>query len=252
MTDSFAMETMARGYATARPPVHPLIVAEAYRSLGWSGRAARALDVGCGAGVSTKALADIAKERFGIEPAAAMLRWGREVAPGAQFAVGAAEALPVRDRSIDLMTAAGSLNYVDLSLFFPEARRVLRPRGALLVYDFSPGKSLRHTSELDEWFASFEQRYPPPRNEAKLLNPEILAQFASGFEMRTSRSFEIGLPLSPDFYLDYVLTETNVAAAVHVGTPLEKIRSWCADTLAPIWRGQEHEVLFHGYFACLI
>ena len=34
--------------------------------------------------------------------------------------------LPLADASVDLITAAGALNYADLDLFFPEAARVLR------------------------------------------------------------------------------------------------------------------------------
>ena len=51
--------------------------------------------------------------------------------------------------------------------------------------------------------------------------------------------------------LDYVLTETNVAAAVRQGAVRSEIRTWCAETLAPVWNGKPRDVLFHGYFACL-
>ena len=69
--------------------------------------------------------------------------------------------------------------------------------------------------------------------------------------MDTHRHFEIGITLTPEFYLDYVMTETNVAAAVRSGVPQSEIRSWCAETLAPVWKGAEREVLFRGYFACM-
>src|SRR5438270_12439655 len=115
----FGTENMALGYATSRPPVHPRVIELARQSLGWSQLAARALDVGCGAGLSTKALAALAQECIGIEPAEAMLKWSAIVAPEADFVAGTAEAIPICDRSLDLLTAAGSLNYVNLDLFFP-------------------------------------------------------------------------------------------------------------------------------------
>ena len=59
------------------------------------------------------------------------------------FAAGVAEAIPLGDRSVDLITAAGSLNYVDLDVLLPEAARVLMPDGVLVVYDFSAGRSFR-------------------------------------------------------------------------------------------------------------
>jgi SAM-dependent methyltransferase len=251
MTNAFGTESMASGYATSRPPVHPRVIEEAYKQLGWSTVAQRALDLGCGAGLSTKALRNVAEDCIGIEPSEAMLKWSAVIAPDADFAVGMAEAIPICDHSVDLLTAAGSLNYVNLDLFFPEAARVLRPLGALIVYDFMPGRRFRHTASLDEWFTSFINRYPQAPTERQILNPEILLELDSGFQMHSYQHFEMGITLTPQFYIDYILTETNVEAAVRNGTHLEDIRSWCAETLDPIWNGREQEVLFGGYFACM-
>jgi ubiquinone/menaquinone biosynthesis C-methylase UbiE len=251
MSNPFGTDDMAAGYATSRPPVHPRVIEQAYRQLGRSQPFERALDVGCGAGVSTRALGGFAKSCIGLEPAEAMLKWVATIAPSADFVVGAAEAIPLYDRSVDLITAAGSLNYANLDLFFPEAARVLAPHGVLLVYDFSPGRSLRTSTKLDEWFSSFHGRYPPPANEARELSPEILSGMNSGFRLHQQQQFEIGVTLTPAFYLNYVMTETNVASAVRRGVPHAEIKSWCAETLAPVWMGSEREVLFRGYFVCM-
>ena len=56
---------MAAGYASYRPPIHPRVVGRAYRSLAMSVAARSALDVGCGAGVSTRALDGFAEHRIG-------------------------------------------------------------------------------------------------------------------------------------------------------------------------------------------
>jgi SAM-dependent methyltransferase len=251
MANPFGTDDMAAGYATSRPPVHPRIIERVYRQLGRSAPFQRALDVGCGAGVSTKALTGFARCCIGLEPAEAMLQWASNMAPAAHFLVGTAEALPLRTSAVDVITAAGSLNYADLDRFFPEAARVLLPEGVLVVYDFSAGKSFRSDSSLDEWFARFFTQYPPPAHEARELSPALLAELRCGFRVDTAEHFEIGITLTPDFYLDYVLTETNVAAAVRRGVPQSQIRAWCAETLAPIWKGADREVLFHGYFAIM-
>jgi SAM-dependent methyltransferase len=227
------------------------VIEQVYRRLGRTGLFECALDVGCGAGVSTRALSGFAKRRIGLEPAEAMLKFAPAVAPSANFVVGAAEGIPLRDRSADVITAAGSLNYADLELFFPEAARVLMPDGVLVVYDFSPGRSFRNSGGLDEWFAGFYNRFPPPAQEAQELSPEILATRNCGFRVCADRQFEIGILLAPQAYLDYVMTETNVASAVRGGEPYAAIRSWCAETLAPVWMGADREVLFRGYFACM-
>lgn len=248
MPNPFDSSAMATGYANARPPVHPRVM-EMVQS--FVGRVTRALDVGCGAGLSTRALAPLADEILGLEPVEAMARSGPAIAPNATFLTGAAEALPFRNGCFELITAAGSLNYVRLPQFFPEARRVLRDKGILLVYDFSPGRSFRDGDALDVWFDRFMARYPPAVSEAVVLNPEILGELDSGFQLASHQRFEIPIPLTPEFYLEYILTGTNVAAAVRRGVPLTEIRQWCAETLSPVWQGRAHDVIFRGYYACL-
>lgn len=251
-TNPFDTSSMGAGYARSRPPVHPHIVAEACQALGRGEPWRRALDVGCGAGLSTKALEGFAKQRIGLEPAESMLRWTTEVAPRGEFVVGAAEAIPIDRGAIDVITAAGSLNYVArLDRFFPEAARVLAADGIVLVYDFSPGSRFRHSPALETWTSAFTTRYPKPESEARPLNPAILAGLDTGFRLIAARELTVGLTLTPAFYADYMMTETNVAAAVRRGETEASIRAWCESTLAPVWQGEPREVLFNGYFACL-
>ena len=233
---------MAAGYARFRPPIHRKILESALAS--WS-VFDRALDVGCGAGASTHALAGFAHFTIGMETVAAML----EGISGCM--AGAAEAIPLSDRSIDLITAAGSLNYVDLELFFGEAVRVLRENGLLVVYDFEPGRSFPESTKLDEWFQAFTTRYPWPPHEAQELNPEILSDCATGFRMKSAERFELAIPLAREFYLEYMLTETNVAFALQNGMTREDVRAWCVEKLDDFWSSGEREIVFRGYYACL-
>src|ERR1051325_4287319 len=92
----FAASVMAAGYARFRPPLHGLILERVARRVDLS--AGIALDVGCGAGLSTAALNPIAARRIGIDPAEAMLRHARGIDPDANWIVGRAEALPLRAR----------------------------------------------------------------------------------------------------------------------------------------------------------
>jgi len=232
---------MAAGYARFRPPVHRKILERALASAPVVGRA---LDVGCGAGLSTQALVSFADVAIGMEPVAAMLP------KTLNFFAGTAEAIPVMNASVDLITAAGSLNYADLNLFFPEAARVLRAGGLLVVYDFGPGRSFRVSRNLDEWFSTFVERYPWPPHEANELNPEIVRELAAGFLLQNQERFEIGIALDREFYLEYMLTETNVAFAQHGGIARQEIRSWCARTLDEFWHEGSRDILFRGYFAC--
>jgi ubiquinone/menaquinone biosynthesis C-methylase UbiE len=130
----YGSRRMAAGYAFDRPPVHQHVLGRFARGRHFR----RALDVGCGAGLSATALAPFADTVIAIEPVRAMLayRVGR-----AHYVVAQGEQLPFAVGSFDLVTAAGAVNYMDRPRFIAEAERVLRPNGTLLVYDFDQGRS---------------------------------------------------------------------------------------------------------------
>ncbi len=116
---------LATGYAYNRPPVHKRIIEKISDQLQIKNCFGRALDIGCGAGLSTVALESIAKLVVGIEPMRMMLVHCKAVSRNALFIVSTAELLPFANRSFELITAAGSLNYTNLDLFLPEAERIL-------------------------------------------------------------------------------------------------------------------------------
>ena len=120
------------------------------------------------------------------------------------------------------------------------------------MYDFSQGRSFRHSSALDSWFAEFLNRYPMPPYSACEVSPETLRACDSGLQMSGHEHFEVGLTLEPNFYLNYIMTETNVAHAIESGALEEQIRGWCADTLRPVFAGSGREVLFRGYLAVML
>jgi SAM-dependent methyltransferase len=240
MANLFASPEMARGYAAARPPVHGLILKEAWRALGIVRVAGRALDVGCGSGISTRELLAAGAECVGMDPAVSMVQLAGSVAPGAAFVAGGAEQLPFADSSFELITAAGSLNYCDEARAFPELLRVLAESGWLVVYDFSPGRRMRGSRALEEWFAEFQQRYPPPP-----AGPALAPGYGGG----RWEKFEGALELDERFYARYMMTETCVAEAVREGANPHEIRAWIEESLRPVFAGRPREVVFDGYWA---
>ncbi len=251
MPNPFSDDAMAAGYAAARPPVHAHVIALLREWLG-TAHVGVAADLGCGAGLSLRPLLAMADTCIGIDPAAAMVRAARTAVPEAHVTVGSAEAVPLRATCVDLLTAAGSLNYVpDIGAAWHEAGRVLKQTGTLAVYDFSAGRSFGDDDGLDRWFETFVSRYPPPAGQARALSPDIIAATARGFGIVRAGDFAIPLPLSPSFHVEYMLTETNVQDAVRRGTPLDEIRAWCAATLPAVFGHRDRDVVFRGYLAVL-
>jgi SAM-dependent methyltransferase len=239
LSASFESAEIAAGYAAARPAVHPRVCRRVAQALGWTPRGT-AIDIGCGAGLSTRALECLASVRIGFDPSPAMAA----LASGGAFLVARAEQMPFAAGSADLLCAAGALNYVDLDRFWPEAARVLAPEGALLVYDFSPGK-------VGAWFEKFIERYPWPPGDALALDPETLAARARGFRVQAAQRFTENFVMSQAAYIEYMMTETNVAYAVRRGIPAAEIRKWCQKSLAEIWGAGARSVSINGYFVVL-
>jgi SAM-dependent methyltransferase len=249
-------ERLARAYAFSRPPVHREVVERirgGLATLGWhqgrDSRGLRALDVGCGAGLSTAALAPLARHLVGLEPAVAMLTYRHQVAPGAAFVVGRAESLPFASGSFDLLASAGALNYADRRLFLPEAARVLTSRGCLVVYDFSSGRRLREAPGLDAWFDAFEQRYPYPPGYA--MDVRTLAYEDAGLRLQWYETFDVELSMTRDAYVAYALSETSVELALSRGTSRYDVERWCRETLEPWFPSPAATVVFEAYAAVI-
>ncbi len=109
---------------------------------------ARVLDVGCGTGYCTRALARRYRhaEIIGLDIALNMVRrartalpWWRRWASGAwRFACADAEALPLAAQSLDMIVSNLTLQWCDVARVFAEFRRVLRPGGVLFFTSFGP------------------------------------------------------------------------------------------------------------------
>jgi len=242
---------VAEGYASARPPVHWPILERALRLLpeGFPRRAG--IDVGCGAGGSTAPLAGVVDVAIGIDPSAEMLTAARATGVDAIFCSCHAEALPFQDSSVDLIIAAGSLDFVDLGAALQESGRVLAPDGNFLVYDFGAARRFRTSDDLARWYSTFLDRYPAAVDSRQAPTRDVLASHRNHtLRLRSHEVFDLDLVLSPVAYIDYLMTQTNIASAVMHGESYDAIRSWCLQTLRPFF-GAPRPVVFDGYIAHL-
>jgi SAM-dependent methyltransferase len=247
MTSVYDSERLAKAYAFDRPPIHQQIIESAHLDR----QADQALDIGCGAGLSTAALAPVARQVIGLEPVPAMLAHRRTVAPHARFAIGAAERLPFAAGSFDLVAAAGSLNYADLPLALAEIARVLTADGTSLIYDFSVGGHSDTGDALASWFASFELRFPSPSGWQP-FDVRALPLATYGLRLVDYMDVQIRLPMALDAYLRYMLSEVNVDDAIARGAcSAEEASDWCRATLKAVFADGEVTVVISGYVATL-
>ena len=137
---------------------------------------ASVLDLGCGAGGQLALCQARGCRAFGIDRSPAMLRVARQrLGAGSDLRVGDAASLPFADGSFDLVLATLVLHEMSprvRAATLREARRVLRPKGRILVIDFHAG--------------------PPRRSARGLLNRAFIlaSELGAGREhFRNYRSF---------------------------------------------------------------
>jgi ubiquinone/menaquinone biosynthesis C-methylase UbiE len=94
----------------------------------------RVLDLGCGTGYGTAALAERARLTVGIDVSIDAVGYASVHFPSASFVECSATALPFDKNSFDLVTAFEVIEHLsDWSAMLAEARRVLCPDGLLMV-----------------------------------------------------------------------------------------------------------------------
>lgn len=125
-------DRVAEHYAAYRPPLHQKILSLA---LPKNHRFQVGLDVGSGTGYSATALAQYCDSVFGVEPSDAM-RKNATPHEKVRYLAGHGAAIPLKESSVDVITFAGSLFYIDIPTLIPEIQRVCRNQGYVVAYDF--------------------------------------------------------------------------------------------------------------------
>ena len=101
------------------------------------------VDLGAGTGKLTRSLVALGHRVTAVEPLEEMLAQLRASVPAARALTGGAEAIPLPDASIDVVTCAQAFHWFDHDRALAEIARVLRPGGRIaLVWN------MRHASEI--------------------------------------------------------------------------------------------------------
>ncbi len=113
-------------------------------------RAVTGLDIGCGTGRYSRLLRGLLPDGsrlVGSDVSAAMLAQFKAGSGGHALGVvplvSAAEELPLRTGSLDLVTAFNCVHHFDLGRFLTAVARVLRPGGQLFIYTRTPEQNAR-------------------------------------------------------------------------------------------------------------
>ena len=246
----FQHDRVALGYASARPYLHPELFARVREIVRPAARFRRALDVGCGTGLSSLALLDLAEEVVGIDAALDMLRHARR-ADGVRYVASGAEALPFREGRFDLVVACGSMDWVDRPQFMPRAAELVARGGWLVSLDFGDTGRAPEIPGLARWYdETFLRSYPRPAASDPMITEDEAERH--GFAAPVYRDFAAACPFTAAQYAAFLMTESSVIAAVEYGQKTEaEVRAWLERELAPLFGGEPRPVAFGGYIQAL-
>jgi ubiquinone/menaquinone biosynthesis C-methylase UbiE len=226
VSNPFDNKSVAQRYGKGRLFFHPLVMERIRKKLCLERKVEQALDVGCGTGLSSRALLDVAEHVDAVDES----MWMLEVAfsdPRIRYRQMSGEHLDYPAAFFDLITICQVLHWTDASQLFREVYRVLRPSCSVVIYDDFFLWHADEGSPFLKWLRErFLIRFPaPPRNKQALdaegkFKPEGFV-FAGYEEFSHTESF------SSEQLIGHLITQSNVIAAVDQrGESLEDAIQW--------------------------
>jgi ubiquinone/menaquinone biosynthesis C-methylase UbiE len=166
-------DRVAEDYDRVRPG-YPDSLVDAACSLGALGRGSSVVEVGCGTGKLTAALAERGLQVDAVDPGPALIEVSRRrVGPNVRFHLGRFEDVELPDGSFDAVFSATAFHWVEPAVGWAKVARLLRPGGLLALLTHLPG-----TSEIDaDWLGAWREVLPDA-NRWELRDPELVWQGA--------------------------------------------------------------------------
>jgi ubiquinone/menaquinone biosynthesis C-methylase UbiE len=164
----------------------------------------RVLDLAAGTGKLTRQLLPLGSEVVAVEPGDEMRRTFERVLPEVEVLAGSAEAIPLPDSSVDVVTVGQAFHWFRADEALAELHRVIRPGGgfAALWNDWDEEDPLMHAVDLlvrsrrPEEEPTWRERYEPGL-----------------FGELETRVFQQRRLMSTQALLDWVASTSHVATA---------------------------------------
>ncbi|MEQ1564179.1 MAG: methyltransferase domain-containing protein [Myxococcota bacterium] len=200
---------MSAAYAKFRPR-YPLALFDAVA--GWCERHDGCWDCGTGSGQAATALARHFERVVATDASEQQLAHA-EAHPRVEYRCESAAECSLPDGSVDLVTAASSVHWMDLARFYAEVRRVLRPGGVVALWTY--GVVPQVSPEVDEVLHTYANAVLGP------YQPPELAVVHSGYR-------ELWFPFDelscPPFAIDTHWTLADLVGAIETWSAAGRYR----------------------------
>lgn len=243
---AFDSQRIAEGYAR-RPWLHKEVIEQIKRDCNIE-HLERGLDVGCGAGLSTKALRVLCEHVTGTDISSEMIAVCKKLYKDTSytFLVSKAEENEIPVMLYDIITAAGVINWVDKDLFLINAEKILNNNGLIVVYDFWITDKMEKNLEYTEWYnEKYLKIFPKPYRKECIWTQNDLP---GAFKMEKQTIYDLTYDFSLEEFVDFMMIQSNVNEKIERGSmSTEEIRRWMKDSLQPIFNGKDRTLIFRGY-----
>ncbi len=232
----FSGKDEAKRYSLYRPYIHPQVIQIIKSKLALRKPVGDILDVCCGTGQSTIALTEIAERVFGIDISEDMISQVKSHEK-VKYLQAAAEDIPLQDMTFDMVTVGLSFHWLVRSRFLPEAHRLLKSPGWLVIYDNFFSGIMRENPEFENWIKDeFIVRFPTPPRDRRPLRDDKLRQY--GFIIERSEDYEEDVTYTLEQLVGYMTTMTNIVAVLKQSrvTMAETVQ-WLVSSLEPFFKG---------------
>lgn len=244
---SFDYKRIAEGYKD-RPFLHKQVMEQLKNDMHID-HFQNGLDVGCGAGLSTRGLKLICDNVTGTDISEEMVLAAKEMCLGKDytFFVSKAEEIPNSLKQYDIVTAAGVISWIDESAFLRNLSKIMEKDGLLLVYDFWISDKMKNVPEYTDWFHNeYLKAFPKPLRKENIWKKEDVEPY--GFQLQKQTTYQLEYEFSQDAFIRFMMIQTNVNAKIEEkGQDINKIRAWFEASLEKIFVGKKQTLVFEGY-----
>ncbi|MCM1049528.1 MAG: class I SAM-dependent methyltransferase [Clostridiales bacterium] len=245
---SFDDKRIAQGYAKDRPWLHKFVMERLKDDLRLNAPFHNGLDVGCGAGLSTKALKLICDKVTGTDISSEMVNICKETydTRGFTFYTAKAEETLLPKTLYDIVTAGGVINWVEQDKFLQNMQLVMAKKSLLVIYDFWITDKMIDNNAYTEWYNKlYLSDFPkPPRNEAVWEQEDL----PEGFVIKDRVNYQMQHEFDIDAFIRFMMIQSNVNSQLQSGHKTKAdIESWFRESLTPIFHENKQKLIFDAY-----
>jgi len=176
-------DAVAEAYDRERPSYPEVLVDEACAVGGLTERSC-VLEIGCGTGKLTQSLVERGLSVDAVDPGPNMIAFARRrTGDRARFHIGRFEDVELPEQAFDAVFSATAFHWVDPSVGWAKAARLLRPGGTLALVMFITYLDEETGADNAAIHDIFERHLPPREGIGRPLRD--LASLRAGFEERS-------------------------------------------------------------------